>query len=1091
VVDTWVRLFHLRFTLLLRPTGSPRPISSDTSFLLSPLTEIDPAEFDPEGAGGRARLPSSVLRQLAEPGQGYAVLPIGAMGGGGPGGGGAGALFAAGGAGEQLMATIEGIMGGPGNATRLLGQLLAQNGPRGAIGVAVPAGALPPGAAAMMGFEPTRGGTGNVPGSGRAHRTAFDGRPESRSSSDPFSSQEFVPLPTAQRWLDEERITQGRFVASRLGKLTNHVVNALIPAAREVARKIKEEDDAAAQEAKEIDEKRKIEAEESMAALQNQAREETLLAESVPLPHSTGPGTPAPEPAQAPTEDVEMVDAPAPAPAAASPSASVPAPPTGKFSPRSSPPPISFADLALSSLPVDEVVAAAVPASPAPAVEAPLTSERPFFLRVRFCDLKLSLLFAGSASAEASTSSTSAERLPPASASTSTVIRQFSSPLTPLSTNSSLILVLLSFAAEQEMGDGSNSSGDEGDDANENDAEAGPSQAGERVTITIHGEEVDITDTGIDITFLEALPDDMREEVLNQHFRERRPAARPAASAPTQINSEFLDALPADLRAEVLQQEAVEQSRRDREEASRQARDAAAAAGGPPPAQPADIDPASFLASLDPQLREQVLLEQEDGFLQSLPGEMLAGLDLYRGGGGGGGGPPGGGAGGRFARRGDIGRQGEASGPGGAAAVVPAKKPPTRDAIQLLDKSGIASLVRLLFFPEVSRKAIVPRVLVNLCENSKTRAELLNLLLTVVQDGTGDLSAVDKSFAQMTLRGGKNNTPKATPKKKGFPETPGPAGLFSHLSAESVPTFIAQRCFDALSQIVSSIERASFFFLTEHDVLVGLKRATTKKGKGKEKQILQTKYPLVVLLGLLDRPSLLKNSSMMDALTGLLVNVTRPLTTLPPLAPSDPSKDGMKDSMMSILSSTLPSSTSTAVPAPATPSNPPTTSTGENPPVAEGAPSDPKAPVEESSPVLSHPPQVPNNVLRLVVNVLTVGDCSSVTFKSALTLIHHLSFIPDARDIITAELRSQAQEFGNTLQAELDELSKVLGTAEENSRTVTIAKFTPASSTQAKLLRVLKTLEHIFSAKPVVAPAAEAAGDSTTSFSFLHTRELC
>ena len=658
------------------------------------------------------------------------------------------------------------------------------------------------------------------------------------------------------------------------------------------------------------------------------------------------------------------------------------------------------------------------------------------------------------------------------------MIRQFSPSPNFLFFEFTADLVPIYPTAEQEMDEGSNSSGDEGDDANENEPEAGPSQAAERVTITIHGEEVDITDTGIDITFLEALPDDMREEVLNQHFRERRPAARPAASAPTQINSEFLDALPADLRAEVLQQEAVEQSRRDREEASRQAREQAAAAGGPPPAQPADIDPASFLASLDPQLREQVLLDQEDGFLQSLPGEMLAGLHLYRPGGGGGGGPPGGG-GGRFARRQDTGRQGEAPGPGGAAAVVPVNKPPTRDAIQLLDKSGIASLVRLLFFPEVSRKAIVPRVLVNLCENSKTRAELLNLLLTVVQAGTGDLSAVDKSFAQMTLRGGKTNTIKATPKKKGYPETPGPAGLFSHLSAESIPTFIAQRCFDALSQIVSSIERASFFFLTEHDVLVGLKRATTKKGKGKEKQILQTKYPLVVLLGLLDRPSLLKNSSMMDALTGLLVNVTRPLTTLPPPAPSDPSKDGMKDSMMSILTSTLPSSTSTVVPAaPATPSNPPANSTGENPPVAEAGPSDPKVAVEESSPVLSHPPQVPNNVLRLVVNVLTVGDCSSVTFKSALTLIHHLSFIPDARDIITAELRSQAQEFGNTLQAELDELSKVLGTAEENSRTVTIAKFTPASSTQAKLLRVLKTLEHIFSAKPVVAPAAEAAGES-------------
>lgn len=47
--------------------------------------------------------------------------------------------------------------------------------------------------------------------------------------------------------------------------------------------------------------------------------------------------------------------------------------------------------------------------------------------------------------------------------------------------------------------------------------EAGPSEpAGptERVTIQIRGNAVDITDTGIDPTFLEALPDDMREECV-------------------------------------------------------------------------------------------------------------------------------------------------------------------------------------------------------------------------------------------------------------------------------------------------------------------------------------------------------------------------------------------------------------------------------------------------------------------------------------------------------------------------------------------------------------------------------------------------
>src|SRR6267154_5118954 len=63
-------------------------------------------------------------------------------------------------------------------------------------------------------------------------------------------------------------------------------------------------------------------------------------------------------------------------------------------------------------------------------------------------------------------------------------------------------------------------------------SEAESSQTTDRVTVMIHGSPVDITDTGIDPTFLEALPDDMREEVLNQHVRDQRAATveRPAGS---------------------------------------------------------------------------------------------------------------------------------------------------------------------------------------------------------------------------------------------------------------------------------------------------------------------------------------------------------------------------------------------------------------------------------------------------------------------------------------------------------------------------------------------------------------------------------
>jgi len=372
----------------------------------------------------------------------------------------------------------------------------------------------------------------------------------------------------------------------------------------------------------------------------------------------------------------------------------------------------------------------------------------------------------------------------------------------------------------------------------------------ERVTVMIHGSPVDITDTGIDPTFLEALPDDMREEVLNQHVRDQQ-ASRVERPPDSQISSEFLDALPPEIRAEIIQQEAMERARRRTEETARA-----------PVREAAEIDPASFIASLDPSLRQSVLLDQEDGFIQSLPAHMIAEAGAYR-------------------DELQAGRSLTARNPGRS---IP---PPSQlrkyihqhDAILLLDRSNVAVLVRLLFFPQVLKKNLLFKVLVNLCENTKTRTDLFNILLGILQDGTADLAAVDKSFSQMTVRSrdSKPQTPKAAGKQKA-PDS-SPTALPSS-QMENVPDLIAQRCLEALTYIVTTNESSSLFFLTEHDIPQGLRKASAKKGKGKEKQTAQTHYPLVLLLNLLDRQSLLRTPAILEAVVGLLAIVTRPLTTL-------------------------------------------------------------------------------------------------------------------------------------------------------------------------------------------------------------------
>ncbi|KAG1839040.1 hypothetical protein DFJ58DRAFT_860626 [Suillus subalutaceus] len=563
----------------------------------------------------------------------------------------------------------------------------------------------------------------------------------------------------------------------------------------------------------------------------------------------------------------------------------------------------------------------------------------------------------------------------------------------------------------------------------------GPSQPApsERVIVMIHGNEVDITDMGIDPTFLDALPDDIREEVINQHVRDQR-AARVERPADSQISPEFLDALPPEIRAELIQQERIEQSRHA---------PAPAAAQGPPGVA-ADIDPASFIASLDPQLRQVVLMDSDDGLLQTLPSYMIAEAGVYRD---------------------------EANGSrGGIAAralrtaavqrpVPPRKVPPPRDAIQLLDKTGVATLVRLLFFPHILKKNMLFKILVNICENSKTRSELFNLLLSILQSGPGDLAAVDKSFAQMTTRTPKSavlQTPKAAAKVKTAADLSTPVAI-GGFQIETVPDLVVQRCLEAMTYIVSSNEQSSLFFLTEHELPASLRKMPSRKGKGKEKPMPQTHFPIVLLLGLLDRQSLLKTPSTMDSVVTLLSTVTKPLTSL---------KSDKKEQSNDVAPET---STSAAPAAPA-----PTTSedAGAHESTAASAePPKPDVPAEAQTdvkPLLVVPPQIPHSVLRLIVNILAVGECSSRTFQQSLALIQNLSYIPDARDVIAQELKTKAQDCGHAILADLGDLVNALTSSRDDVLASSVApKFSSPSSDQTKLLRVLKTIDYMYTPRMV------------------------
>ncbi|XP_077544919.1 HECT, UBA and WWE domain containing E3 ubiquitin protein ligase 1 isoform X4 [Haemaphysalis longicornis] len=132
---------------------------------------------------------------------------------------------------------------------------------------------------------------------------------------------------------------------------------------------------------------------------------------------------------------------------------------------------------------------------------------------------------------------------------------------------------------------------------------------------------------GVDPSFLAALPENIRQEVIAEQLRLQRlrtraqqqqqqapggtvaggpGAADGAATTFTEVNPEFLAALPPSIQEEVLAQQRAEQQR--------------LAAQNPD----APVDPASFIQTLPPGLRQQVLADMDDSLLALLPSELAS-----------------------------------------------------------------------------------------------------------------------------------------------------------------------------------------------------------------------------------------------------------------------------------------------------------------------------------------------------------------------------------------------------------------------------------------------------------------------------------
>ena len=593
-----------------------------------------------------------------------------------------------------------------------------------------------------------------------------------------------------------------------------------------------------------------------------------------------------------------------------------------------------------------------------------------------------------------------------------------------------------------------------------------------RVTTTIRGREIDITDLGIDSGFLEELPEDMREEVIMTQFQQQRTEAVRSGEQPSELSREFLDALPPEIQAELLRQEAHDRRRREREEARRQQ----AQVGAQPAPQAEELNNADFMAMLDPGLRQDLLRHADEGTLAALPEDIQAEARALMGA--------------RIPRAedhmGGLRRLAEANamrlnaaGQRAEAAGRETSNRQRRPAAQMMDKAGVATMLRLMFVSlHHKAKTNLHSILSEVCKNTHNRAEVISLLLSILQDGTADVGAVERSFAQLSLRA-KQTSGSKTPQ----PLKRTPTELTAPPTTELSPLHIVQQCLATLNALSMDNAKVPSFFLSEHETITSQKVKSVKKGKSRESK--SARYPLNALLSLLDRKLITDNVGVMETLASLLSRVTHPLTILLRRA-KDSSEQSKPTEPIAVEQEPVPEQ-----PAPSTGD----TTMGEASTSAEvealvqDQPStDPEASVKNVTPPQAlekkkhrelSPPEVPDENIRLVVNILAARECPSKTFSDTLDIIKNLSAIPGAKEVFGRELVRQAQELGDSVLLDLEELAKQISSAEDGTdlQGLALANFSSAGSKQRKLLRVLLALDHLFDPKRM--PQGLSASSST------------
>ncbi|XP_011038806.1 PREDICTED: E3 ubiquitin-protein ligase UPL1 isoform X3 [Populus euphratica] len=363
----------------------------------------------------------------------------------------------------------------------------------------------------------------------------------------------------------------------------------------------------------------------------------------------------------------------------------------------------------------------------------------------------------------------------------------------------------------------------------------------------------------IDPTFLEALPEDLRAEVLAS---QQAQSVQPPTYAPPSVDDidpEFLAALPPDIQAEVLAQQRAQRIAQQAE------------------GQPVDMDNASIIATFPADLREEVLLTSSEAVLSALPSPLLAEAQMLRD---------------RAmshyqarslfgsshrlsSRRNGLGFDRQTVMDRGVGVTIGRATSTIADSLEvkemegkpLLDATALKALIRLLRLAQPLGKGLLQRLLLNLCAHSTTRATLVRLLLDMIKpEAEGSISGLATINSQR-LYGCQSNV------------VYGRSQLL-----DGLPPLVLRRILEILTYLSTNhTSIANMLFYLDPSIVsepLSPKYLETKMDKGKEKiddggdslkPLGDTDdIPLILFLKLLNRPLFLRSTAHLEQVMGLL-----------------------------------------------------------------------------------------------------------------------------------------------------------------------------------------------------------------------------